>query len=120
MRRLSPEEEEARKRAIFEGMSERMKRRILQRGYQNWDPFQPPRDPIDLRVDGHRHTAAMLIRKFLEGREGHRDSPAFAQGAWEICLGIFEERDRYLGMFEFAKWYLQFQKEREAREGEGR
>ena len=38
-------EYEVKKRAIFDGMSKRGQQRILRLGYENWDPFQEPKDP---------------------------------------------------------------------------
>jgi len=53
---LSPEEEK-RKKAIFESMSARSRKRILDKGYESWDPFLMPNDPIDIRMAGQRETA---------------------------------------------------------------
>ncbi len=47
MANLTPEEEQ-RKKAIFDGMSPRLQSRILKKGYDIWDPFMEPNDPIDL------------------------------------------------------------------------
>lgn len=111
MRKLSPEEE-TRKRVIFESMSPRRQKKILEKGYDDWDPFVPPRDPIDLRTDRNRYTAAMLTKEFLATRAQEKYSKAYAQGVWEICVGIVSDSDRYTGMFEFSCWYRDFLKER--------
>jgi hypothetical protein len=39
MTNISPEEEEKRKRAIFESMSPRRQKHILKKGYEKWNPF---------------------------------------------------------------------------------
>jgi hypothetical protein len=116
-----PPEEEERKRAIFERMSARRKERILKRGYDNWDPFIPPRDPLDLRVDKSRHTAAMLARAFLSTRSEEQREKAYEQGVWEICVGLISENERYTGMYEFSIWYGDFLKNagQRNRTGEG-
>ncbi|MBU4258896.1 MAG: hypothetical protein L6263_08095, partial [Desulfobacteraceae bacterium] len=66
MTNISPEEEEKRKRAIFDNMSPRNQKYILKKGYDKWDPFQEPKDPIDIRKDKTKRTSQMLIREFLQ------------------------------------------------------
>ena len=104
MNRLSPEQEE-RKRAIFDGMSARNKKRILDKGYDSWDPFSLPNDPIDIRVDQGRRTAGELARDFLQTRSHEGYSNDYAQGVREICTGIVSGKDRYRAMYEFSCWY---------------
>ena len=104
MAKLTPEEE-ARKRAIFEGMSPKNQARILKKGYDNWDPFMQPNDPIDLRKGRLNRTALDLTRAFLASWESPNYSNAFGEGAWEMCKGLVNEDERYLGMYAFALWY---------------
>jgi len=105
MDRFTPEEEAGRKRAIFDGMSPRSQQRILKKGYDKWDPFQAPNDPIDLRKDKTRRTSQVLIREFLQTLKADTYSTQYARGAFELCLGIINEEERFLGMFAFACWY---------------
>jgi hypothetical protein len=58
----SAEEAEKRKKAIFDSMSPRRQKHILRKGYAKWDPFQEPKDPIDIRKDKTRRTTQMLVR----------------------------------------------------------
>ena len=51
MSEFSPEEVEQRKKAVFDAMSPRLQKHILKKGYQKWDPFQEPKDPIEIRRD---------------------------------------------------------------------
>jgi hypothetical protein len=104
MGRLAPEEEK-RKKAIFEGMSARSKKKILDKGYDNWDPFLQPNDPIDIRVDQGRHTAWELANKFLQTRRHDEYNNDYGQGVWDICTGIISDKDRYRAMYEFSCWY---------------
>jgi len=104
-RRLSPEEAE-RKKAIFDSMSPKRQKHILKReGYDEWDPFIEPKDPIDLRQDKSRRTAIELTREFLRSSSHETYSNEFGQGVWDMCLGIVNDDDRYKGMYEFACWY---------------
>lgn len=101
-------EEEKRKKAIFDGMSARNQKRILEKGYEDWDPFLKPNDPIDIRTDQKRHTALSLTRKFLRTRSHEEYSNAYGQGVWEISTGIISGNDRYRAMYEFSCWYRDF------------
>ena len=108
VRKMSPEEE-ARKKAIFDSMSPRRQKHILKKeGYDNWDPFLEPQDPIDLRRDKSKRTAIELAKEFLVSwneQGGHEYSNAFGQGVWDMCLGIVNDDERYKGMYEFSCWY---------------
>jgi hypothetical protein len=98
-------EEEKRKRAIFDSMSERSRKRILKQGYEKWDPFQEPKDPIDIRKDKTKRTSQALISEFLHSRPTDDYSNQYGRGVVEICLGLINEEDRFWGMFDFACWY---------------
>ena len=105
MRKLSPEDAE-RKKAIFDSMSPKRQKHILKKeGYDEWDPFIEPKDPINLRMDKSRRTAQQLTREFLQSCPVENYSNAFGQGVWDLCLGIINNDDRYQGMYEFACWY---------------
>jgi len=94
-----------RKKAIFNSMSARRQQHILKKGYDRWDPVQEPKDPIDIRRDATRRTSQMLMREFLQSRPIQQYSNAYGRGVLEICLGIINNDERYVGMFEFACWY---------------
>ena len=105
MEDFSPEEIEKRKKAIFDAMSPRGQRRILKIGFDKWDPFQEPKDPIDIRKDKTKRTTHMLVREFLQSRSSEEISNAYSRGVLEMALGIINEEDRFIGMYEFAAWY---------------
>ncbi|MBW1835560.1 MAG: hypothetical protein JRF71_03680 [Deltaproteobacteria bacterium] len=98
-------EEEQRKKAIFDGMAPRRQKHILKKGYDDWDPFQEPKDPIDIRKDKTKRTSQMLIREFLQICKSEDYSNEYGRGVVEICMGIINEDDRFQGMYEFACWY---------------
>ena len=104
MAKLSPEDDK-RKKAVFDCMSPRRQKHILKKGYDQWDPFEEPKDPIDMRKDKTRRTSQSLIREFLQSRPIEDYSNDFGRGAFDICLGIINEEERYLGMYEFSCWY---------------
>ena len=103
-------EEEDRKKRIFESMSPRRQQHILKRGYDKWDPFEAPKDPIDIRKDKTRRTSQMLVREFLQTRQGVDCSNEYSRGVLEICLGIVNDEDRFRAMFEFSIWYQELLK----------
>ena len=96
---------EQRKRAVFDSMSPRRQKHILKKGYDKWDPFQEPQDPIDLRKDKTKRTSQSLIREFFQQVGQTSWSNEYGQGAFDICLGIINEKERYKGMYDFACWY---------------
>jgi len=99
------EKKEERKRAIFESMSPRRQKHIMKRGYEKWDPFEEPKDPIDIRKDKTRRTSQMLVREFLQARSGESYSNEYGRGVLDICLGIVNDEDRFKAMYEFSLWY---------------
>ena len=99
-------EEEKRKKVLFDSMSEKRQKYILKKGYDKWDPFQEPKDPIDIRKDKTKRTSQMLIRDFLQSRANKKDyNNSYARGAFEICLGIINEEPQFQGMYDFSCWY---------------
>jgi hypothetical protein len=105
MSEFSPEEAEKRKRAVFDGMSPRRQKHILKKGYDKWDPFEEPKDPIDIRRDKSKRTTQMLVREFLQSCSAEEYSNAYGRGVLEMALGIVNEDDYFQGMYEFSCWY---------------
>ena len=99
------EEKERLKKAIFEAMSPRRKKFIEKIGYDNWDPFQEPKDPIDIRREQTKRTTKQLVREFLVTKAHEEYSNAYGRGVLEIALGIVNDEDRFKGMYEFSCWY---------------
>jgi len=110
MGEFTSEEAETRKKAVFDSMSPRRQKHILKKGYDKWDPFEEPKDPIDIRKDKSKRTTQMLVREFLQsvGPEGY--SNAYGRGVLEMALGIVNEDDRFIGMYEFARWHQELLK----------
>jgi hypothetical protein len=106
----SSNEADVRKRAIFDAMTPRRQKQILKKGYERWDPFVLPKDPIDIRQDKTKRTSQMLIREFLQSRPSEGYGTAYGRGAFEICLGIVNEDERFQGMYDFACWYRELLK----------
>ncbi len=100
-------EAEERKRAIYDSMSPRRQKFINKVGYDKWDPFEEPKDPIDIRTDKTKRTTQQLVREFLQNCGHENYSNAYSRGVLEMALGIVNDDDRFIGMYEFAAWYQQ-------------
>ncbi|MGB5157836.1 hypothetical protein [Desulfobacterium sp. N47] len=99
------ENEEFRKKAIFESMSKKRQNHIIKKGYKKWDPFELPKDPIDIRKDKTKRTTQTLVREFLQNNCSDQYSNEYGRGVLDICLGIINNNERYIGMYDFAVWY---------------
>jgi hypothetical protein len=100
--------EEEKKQAVFDAMSPRRKRFIQEKiGYDKWDPFEKPKDPIDIRRDKTNRTSQMLVREFLQSRPLEGYSNSYGRGVLDMAIGIVNNDDRFIGMYEFALWYNQ-------------
>ncbi len=94
-----------RKRQIYESLSPRRKKFIDRLGYEKWEPFQDPKDPIEIRMDATKRTTKDLMRDFLYQSRESRYSNAYGQGALEMAMGMVNKDERYLAMFDFSLWY---------------
>lgn len=100
------EKREREKRAIFDGMSSRRRDKILNKmGYEDWDPFQAPKEPVDLRDHKIEQLASLICRRFL--RESNMDdcSPEYLKSAKGMCKGLLKGEEKYRAMYDFCSWY---------------
>lgn len=97
---------EEQKRAIYERLSQRRKKFIDKIGYENWEPFQEPNHPIEIRRDKTSRTAQGLIKDFLATKVHEEYNSSYGRGVYEFCMGLFNADERYRGMFDFVIWYL--------------
>ena len=93
------------KKAIYERLSPRRRKFVDKIGYENWDPFQEPKHPIEIRRDVTNHTSRELIEKFLKETGIGKPSLAYEGGLYEICMGLFKADEKYKAMFDFSIWY---------------
>ncbi len=98
-------EHEAQKRAIYEKMSPRRRKFIDRIGFDRWDPFAEPKDPIEWRTDGTQRTTQQLVREYLQNHAPENYSNAYGQGVLEMCLGMVNGDERYVAMYELSLWY---------------
>ena len=111
-RELTAEEEKL-KRELYERISPRRRKFIDRIGYDKWDPFPEPNDPVEIRTDVTKRTAQQLMKDFMRAKkceaqlsgEAEDSSEAFIQGAMEAAIGVVNKQDKFLGAYEFAAWY---------------
>jgi len=75
-------------------------------GYDNWDPFQKPNEPLDMRTDVSQRTTQQLVNEFL--KDAAKKGPygnAYSKGATECALGVVNRDEKYMGIFDFCRWY---------------
>ena len=106
------EEQEKLKREIYERMNPRRRKFIDRIGYDNWDPFPEPNEPVEIRKDVTQRTAQQLMQEFIRSKKCEAQlagesgpSEAFIQGAMEAAVGVVNKQDKFLGTYEFAAWY---------------
>ena len=105
------EEQEQLKRDIYEKMNPRRRKFVDRIGYENWDPFQKPNDPLDIRQDVTQRTTQQLVREFLQlaAQKGHYGND-YGRGALECALGVVNKDEKYMGIFDFCLWYYELLK----------
>jgi hypothetical protein len=96
---------EMRKKAIFDGMARRGQERILRMGYENWNPFQEPKDPRERIFSSASLKASALVREFLQAQAATQESPALFKELFELCRGLLQGEARAQLMSDFCHWY---------------
>lgn len=103
---------EREKRAIFDGMSPRRREKILKRmSYEEWDPFQEPKEPIDMREQKVTQVASFVCDRFMNDTGVKDCSPQYLQGITEMCKGLIKEEEKYRAMYDFCSWYGKIKKD---------
>lgn len=103
-RELTENQEEL-KRGIYEAMSPRRRKFIDRIGYDVWDPFQEPKEPLDLRKEACGRTIQDLIGEFMRENDNPGRDPAWRKGARDCALGIIQRDEKFQGIFDFCLWY---------------
>lgn len=104
MANLTKEQIEEQKRMMYEKMSPRRRKFVDKIGYDEWDPFQVPFDPIDLRKDITGRTSQQLCEDFIREIHVNRNSE-YAQAAAEFGVMLVMNFERVRPIFDFCVWY---------------
>ena len=114
--RLFSEDEQTQKRLFYERMSPRRRRFVDRIGYDNWDPFEAPKEPMDIRKDVSQRTAQQLVQEFLRSVSQELHGGEYARGATDCAMGIVARQEKYQGVLDFCVWYHELlQKERDSK-----
>ncbi len=105
------EEYERRKRAIFEQMSKRGQQRILRMGYENWDPFQEPKDPREQIRSASALRAGMILASFYEEQKEDERFRDHHKELMDLCRGLLRNEVRARAVLSFCVWYAEKEKE---------
>lgn len=103
--RVFSAEEEEQKRLFYDRMSPRRRRFVDRIGFENWDPFEAPKEPMDIRTDVSQRTVQELVREFLHSVDQEMRGGEYARGATECALGIVAGQEKFRGILDFCVWY---------------
>lgn len=102
---FSKDDVEKRKKAIFDSMGKRSQKAIMKRGYDNWNPFEEPKDPIEIRKDRLGNTVAGIADGFFMAHPEKKENNAYRKVVEEMALGVVTGDDRVRASYLFAMWY---------------
>ncbi|QJB58300.1 hypothetical protein [Pseudodesulfovibrio sp. zrk46] len=101
---LSLNEIEERKKYMYEKMSKRRRKFVDRVGYENWDPFAAPFDPIDLRQDRSGYTSDQLTQLFIR-ETGNAQNQEFIDAVNEFNVMLVMNFEKVRPVFEYCLWY---------------
>jgi len=108
---LSPEEIAARKQYMYEKMSPRRRKFVDRMGYENWDPFAAPFDPIDIRTDRSGMTSHQLTQRFID-ESGKSSNQEFIDAVNEFNVMLVMNFEKVRPVFEYCLWYAEHLRKR--------
>jgi hypothetical protein len=100
----TPEQVEEQKRAMYEALSPRRRRFVDRIGYENWEPFQAPFDPIDIRTDAMGLTTHDLLKQYYRTLPAPPD-PDYMQTLSEFMVMLVMNIEKVRPILEFSDWY---------------
>lgn len=103
--RVFTKEELEQKQLFYERMSPRRRRFVDRIGFDAWDPFEAPKEPMDIRTDISQRTVQDLVQEFLRSVSQELHGGEYARGATECALGIVARQEKYQGVLDFCVWY---------------
>lgn len=103
---LSPEEIESRKQYMYNKMSKRRRKFVDRMGYENWDPFAAPFDPIDIRKDMSGYTSDQLSQLFVH-ETGHSSNQEYIDAVNEFNVMLVMNFEKVRPVYEYCLWYAE-------------
>ncbi len=108
---LSPEEIEERKSYMYSKMSKRRRKFVDRVGYEEWDPFAAPFDPIDIRADKSGMTSDHLTQLFIR-ESGRKDNQEYLDAVSEFNVMLVMNFEKVRPIYEYCLWYAEHMKKR--------
>ncbi|MCJ2166225.1 MULTISPECIES: hypothetical protein [unclassified Pseudodesulfovibrio] len=99
-------EVESRKQYMYDKMSPRRRKFVDRMGYENWDPFQAPFDPIDIRQDKTGFTSSQLSQLFIRD-SGRHANQEFIDQVNEFNVMMVMNFEKVRPVYEFCLWYAE-------------
>lgn len=99
------QEYERRKKAIFDQMSARGQQRILKMGYENWDPFQEPKDPREQIRSATAVQAGMILAEFFQSQGQDERLRSHHKELMDLCRGLLRQDPRAMAVKAFCCWF---------------
>ncbi|MEJ5348258.1 MAG: hypothetical protein WHS46_06180 [Desulfosoma sp.] len=106
------QEYERRKKAIFDQMSKRGQQRILKMGYENWDPFQEPKDPREQIRSATALQAGMILAEFYQSQGHDERLRSHHKELVDLCRGLLRQDNRAMAVYAFCRWFERTQGEK--------
>lgn len=101
---LTVEQIEERKKYMYEKMSKRRRKFVDRVGYEKWDPFQAPFDPIDIRQDRTGHTSDHLTQLYVR-ESGQNKNQEYLDAVSEFNVMLVMNFEKVRPVFEYCLWY---------------
>ncbi len=97
--------QEDHKQFLYNKLSPKRRKFIDRMGYELWDPFAAPKEPMDIKVDKTQRTTQQLVREFLHSVAEGEHGSEYARGALDAALGVVNKEEKFRGIFDFCLWY---------------
>lgn len=108
---LSDDQIAERKKYMYEKMSKRRRKFVDRMGYENWDPFAAPFDPIDIRKDVSGLTSDQLSQLFIRD-SGRHANQEYIDAVNEFNVMLVMNFEKVRPVFEYCLWYAEHLKKR--------
>jgi hypothetical protein len=103
---FTPEQLAERKLYMYEKMSPRRRKFVDRMGFENWDPFAAPFDPIDIRRDRAGFTSDQLTQLFMR-HCGKNANQEYTDAVNEFNVMLVMNFEKVRPVFEYCLWYAE-------------
>lgn len=103
---ISDQEIAERKQYMYEKMSKRRRKFVDRMGYENWDPFAAPFDPIDLRKDKTGYTSHELSQLFIRYC-GKVENQEYIDQVNEFNVMMVMNFEKVRPVYDYCLWYAE-------------